>query len=1491
VLPVLKIKLFGGFDLSYNDTPLTTAVSERLQSLLTYLVLNRHTPQTRQHLAFLFWADSNDAQSRTNLRRVIHDLRRILPDVEHFITIAPKTLQWKTDAPFTLDVMEFEQAITATDIITLKRAVDLYRGKLLPNCYDEWIEPEQERLQQACVQVYSRLIQQLLDRQDHKSAIHYGQQLLRIDPLNETGYFDLMRSYALSGDRSNALQTYHRCMTVLCDELGIDPSPATRNLYESLLNETDPDLMPLKRTQGDGEVRSGKVGKPSSPGPIPHTPQHLIPHVDWGEATDVSLFYGRTNELETLAQWIIYDRCRIVTLLGMGGIGKTSLSVKLAQQMLKAEEQVLESENKSQSSVFSTQHFDFIIWRSLRNSPPLEALLTELVRFLSNQQDTEPSLHRLLHWLRQSRCLVMLDNLETILQSEQQSGQYREGYEAYGELFRVIGETAHQSCFVLTSREKLIEIAMLEGMDLPVRSLLLQGSPEATIALIDSKGLFGTTQDQQRLGQFYGYNPLALKIVATSIQDLFDGDIAAFLSQGPTILNNIHRLLEQQCQRCTPIETTVMYWLAINREWTTVRELMADLEPKISRAELLEALESLRWRSLLEKQSGSYTQQPVVMEYVTQKFLEQICHEIIHGKITELTASIHNYALIKPQSSDYIQEIQHREILQPVLHELLTYCGNQTNLEHYLKNALKQLQENLPFQSSYAAGNLFNLLRHLTQTLTQIDFSRLVLWQVDLREVNLHKCNLAETDLSHAVLTETLSLPLAVAFSADGLLFTTGDATGEVKIWSVAEGKPLQTCVGHTDWVWSVAFSSDGNLLASGSSDRTIKLWDVQTGQCLHTLQGHECQVWSVAFHPHQSILASASEDQTIKLWNVQTGDCDRALQSHTAWVRSVAFSPNGQWLASGSDDGTVKLWDGATGICQQTLQGHADKVWSVAFSPDGRWLASSSSDRTIKLWHVETGTCQQTLQGHHNWVRSVAFSPDGQLLASGSEDQTIRLWQIETGKCQQTLQGHHNWVRSVAFSPDGQLLASGSGDHTVKLWQVATGRCRRTLQGYVNRVWSVASTENLLASAHDDHTIKLWDIHNHCNLKTLSGHTNVVCAVAFDAQGILLASGGEDHTVKLWNVQTGQCLQTLTGHTSRIWSVAFRSDGKLLASGSEDHTIKLWDIRTGACLRTLSGHTNWVCSVAFSDQYLASGSYDNTIKLWNSMTGDCLQTLDGHCNWVWSVAFDPTGTILASGSGDHTIKLWNVQTGQCLRTLAGHDSRVWSATFSPDGKMLASASSDRTIKLWDINTGKCLKTFAGHTNLAWSVAFSPDGQTIISGSQDETVRLWKFQTGDCLAILQAARPYEGTNILGVKGLTEAQRSTLLKLGAIEVQSTPQSSIPEFDRAEEMRDRLQQINASTKDLLNWAALLGMQFDPAQLADLTDCSLTALLTAIEELEQHQIIHPIELATGEVGYAFTQAEMPQWIKAQISAPRRRLMQRHIIQRFPNTLGTLA
>jgi hypothetical protein len=212
---------------------------------------------------------------------------------------------------------------------------------------------------------------------------------------------------------------------------------------------------------------------------------------DWGEAPDVSVFCGRSEELTTLTHWILKDRCRLVALLGMGGMGKTCLSVKLAEKI--------------------QDEFEFVIWRSLRNAPPVKDILAELIQFLSNEQETDlpdtvdGRVSQLIRYLREHRTLLVLDDVETILQgcnrqdmsSNYRAGHYRQGYEGYGEFFNRVGEARHQSCLVLTSRERPKEVGLLEGETLPVRVLQVKGLQVAEVEeMLRAKGSFSASLEE-----------------------------------------------------------------------------------------------------------------------------------------------------------------------------------------------------------------------------------------------------------------------------------------------------------------------------------------------------------------------------------------------------------------------------------------------------------------------------------------------------------------------------------------------------------------------------------------------------------------------------------------------------------------------------------------------------------------------------------------------------------------------------------------------------------------------------------------------------------------------------------------------------------------------------------------------------------------------------------------------------------------------------------
>ncbi len=330
-------------------------------------------------------------------------------------------------------------------------------------------------------------------------------------------------------------------------------------------------------------------------------------HQDWGEAVDVSLFWGRESELNSLKDWIVKDSCHLVAIVGMAGAGKTYLSVKLAEEI--------------------QGEFDYLICRSLYEQTPLNDLLTNIIELLSDETEvdlpetTRGKISLLIKYLRQHRCLLIFDGFEALFKSGEKAGTYLPGYEEYGELLQKVGELQHQSCLLVTSREKPGKVATLEGDFLPVRSLVLKGlQPVAAEHILNAKGVCGSTDEIKQLIACYQGNPLALKIVAGSILELFDGKIATFLHQGTMVFNGIQKVLSQQIQRLSPVEAEIIYSLGHHQESVSPVQLETDMgSGGIDMAKLLEALESLTRRCLIETHTQGFRLQPWVREYVTEK--------------------------------------------------------------------------------------------------------------------------------------------------------------------------------------------------------------------------------------------------------------------------------------------------------------------------------------------------------------------------------------------------------------------------------------------------------------------------------------------------------------------------------------------------------------------------------------------------------------------------------------------------------------------------------------------------------------------------------------------------------------------------------------------------------------------------------------------------------------------------------------------------------
>ena len=548
---------------------------------------------------------------------------------------------------------------------------------------------------------------------------------------------------------------------------------------------------------------------------------------------------------------------------------------------------------------------------------------------------------------------------------------------------------------------------------------------------------------------------------------------------------------------------------------------------------------------------------------------------------------------------------------------------------------------------------------------------------------------------------------LSADVSPDDQRVVSSDRSGHIKIWSLADGRELQSLRYGGEEVGCVRFSPDGNWLATAGQDRTIRLWRVADWSEVARLEGHERTVVEIDWSPDGTRLASAARDNTVRVWDTISHQAIRVLTESTDVVRSVDWSPDGKRLAAAGGDRIVRVWNTDSWQLEAALEGHDRGLLAVEFSPDGRWLASAGYSSAV-LVHDCHALKQWAYVAGSGTIWSITFSRDSRTLVVGGNEGRVGLWQIPAHegdliplRITQSLRGAS---RSGTFAQRDQLMLTASEeDHVIRVDSMRNVTGCQTFR-LEEDCLAVDLERNLAATVSAAGDLTLRGLDDGIAQRCLSPGDGRVLAAAISSDGELVARSTASAALGVYRSKTGELLHQLSGLTSRHQFLVFSPDGAWLVGGGDDGTVRVWAVATGRLIHELPvPYREGPVQPAFSadSQFLAAGSLGG-IAIWELPTGRQTATLESTRPSTYGVAFSPDGKWLAAG-GDGHVSLWDLELRREYPMLTGNPRKVVEVAFAPDSRSVATIAMDGTARFWHVMTRRELFTFVrGERDLSW---------------------------------------------------------------------------------------------------------------------------------------------------------------------------------------------
>jgi WD40 repeat protein len=701
----------------------------------------------------------------------------------------------------------------------------------------------------------------------------------------------------------------------------------------------------------------------------------------------------------------------------------------------------------------------------------------------------------------------------------------------------------------------------------------------------------------------------------------------------------------------------------------------------------------------------------------------------------------------------------------------------------------------------YVGGNAGNLLlAKYPYGLEYQDLSRTVLPALNLWGAGLRQVDLTDADLAESCVSKSFSRCNVIVISPDNNYFVTGHENGSICMWDIFSGQEIAGFTGHDCDITSLVISDDGYWMFSASYDGLIKKWNTETTICENTFSDE--QGWlSLAVGNDGDWLFSAS-DNGLKKWNTKSGEYLFSFLEDAKGVRSMVLSNDGQYLFLNNDAGAVQKYNAKTGEYLFSYLEDGDLIKFLTLSNDDCWLFAGDEVCRVSKWNIDTGECINTFSIDEGWVTSFTLSGDESWLFSGIYNGAVNQWNAETGILIGSLTSEQElasekifsdddfdgWYEySTAFltsSNDGRWLLASGGDYnnTIKCWDIKDKRHQYTLLDSKVFITSCISNTNngYLLTTDSSNMIRRWNTEtNECIEVSAFVEDSVTCFIINDDNDWLF-SQADNMAIKKWNMKTKECVYTRTNQEEDEPFIV-SGDGRWLFLAREDGEIEKWDTKAGLGEDPyyFIGHTESIVFLKLIENanILFSVSVSGTLKKWNITNGKCINTLTNKFQYSTSLAaLSENGEYFFSGCYNGLLNKWDAETGELIYSFVSLSKMISSLVLSKDGYWVFAGYDDGKITKWNMSTGECSYTLVGHKHSVIFLTLSKDECWLFSWCHGEAVKKWNAQTGEFLATL-GIDLYSGAQINRARGLTIAQKQSLIALGAV-VDREEENSIP-----------------------------------------------------------------------------------------------------------------